>query len=100
MLSPRLLCPFLSLVTCHRSRFWRRRRQVARFDGGLKTAARMAAVAERFVGRLAAAAERNDFAPAESEGVAGGVFDDDVFAYNAQWAMVIADNYLIVLVAH
>src|SRR5207244_6080333 len=91
---------YASRITHHALRFWHGRRQVTRFDGGLKTGARMAAVAERFIVGLAAAAQRNDFAPAQPERIAGSVFDDDIVAGYAQRAVVIADDDLIVLVAH
>jgi hypothetical protein len=86
-----ILCPL---------RFWHGRRQVSGFDDGLKSLARVAAVAKWFISGKAAAAQRNHCAASQSKRVSSGVFDDDVIADHAQRAVVIANDCRIILIAH
>ena len=49
---------------------------------------------------MAASAKRNHRAPGEAKLIPRDVFDDDVIADNAVWAVIIADYFRVILIAH
>jgi hypothetical protein len=82
------------------SGFRRWRRQVSSFDYGLKSITAMRTVAERFVCGIPAAAKRNYRATCKAESVSGCVFNRDVVADYAKWAVIDAVYCCIVCIAH
>ena len=74
------------------SGLWHGRREVARDHRVGETGALMAAVAERLVGRLSAAAKRDHGAPAQAEAGAGWVEDFEV-ALDADGAVGIDGDF-------
>jgi hypothetical protein len=57
----------------------------------LKAGVAMAAVAERFVGAVAAAAEGDHSSPAESELVPLGIHELEI-AFHAKWTVIVDGN--------
>jgi hypothetical protein len=80
--------------------FWHGWREFPCLNLGLKSHARVAAVAEGLVCRVPAAAKRDYRSPRKSERVTRNVFDYNVAADDPKRAIVVDCYRLIVLVAH